>query len=68
MKDGICGIGPQKAHVNLIFLRGTELDDPQKLLEGTGKKGRHVKIKKINEIDSKDLKFLIIKAANLTKS
>ena len=33
-----------KDHANLGFLRGTELDDPDELLEGTGVSGRHVKI------------------------
>jgi hypothetical protein len=40
----ICVIIPHKAYVNLGFPRGTELPDPSDLLEGTGKKARHVKI------------------------
>ncbi len=34
-----------KAHVNVGFFNGAFLDDPHKLLEGTGKRMRHVKIK-----------------------
>ena len=33
------------AHVNVGFLYGAELEDPAGLLEGTGKRGRHVKLK-----------------------
>jgi len=34
-----------KAHVNVGFFYGAFLDDPHKLLEGTGKRMRHVKLK-----------------------
>ena len=33
------------AHVNVGFFRGAELPDPNRLLEGTGKFMRHVKIR-----------------------
>ena len=49
--DAVFAISPQKGYVNLFFLRGTELSDPDGLLEGTGKKLRHVKIR-----DAADLK------------
>jgi hypothetical protein len=45
MKDGICYIGVIKDHVNLGFLRGSELADRQRILEGTGKQMRHIKIR-----------------------
>ena len=50
------GVGPKKmtehyayiavlrSHVNLGFYRGVSLPDPTKLLEGNGKKLRHVKL------------------------
>jgi hypothetical protein len=34
-----------KAHVNVGFFYGADLDDPQGLLEGTGRRMRHVKVK-----------------------
>jgi len=37
-------IGLYKAHVNMILFDGIDLDDPQGLLEGTGKRARHVKV------------------------
>ena len=51
MKDGICYIGVIKDHVNLGFIRGSELIDPQRILEGTGKQMRHIKIKNISDLE-----------------
>jgi hypothetical protein len=50
MKDGICYIGVIKDHVNLGFIRGSELADPQRILEGTGKQMRHIKIRNMSEL------------------
>ena len=45
-KGAIVAIAPQKSYVNINFPRGVELMslDEKKLLEGTGKLARHVKI------------------------
>lgn len=48
-----------KAHVNVGFFRGAEIDDPQGLLEGTGKFMRHVKLRPGNDVDAQALKKLI---------
>jgi uncharacterized protein DUF1801 len=50
MKDGICYIGVMKSHINLGFLRGNELVDPQRILEGTGKQMRHIKIRSLEDL------------------
>ena len=34
-----------KSHVNVGFFCGADLDDPAELLEGTGKRMRHVKLR-----------------------
>src|ERR1044072_7807067 len=39
------------AHVNVGFFRGAELDDPEGLLEGTGKFMRHEKLGPRTQID-----------------
>jgi hypothetical protein len=46
-------------HVNVGFFRGATLDDPAALLEGTGKRMRHVKLKPGVEIDDVALGELI---------
>lgn len=48
-----------KAHVNVGFFRGAEIPDPQRLLEGTGKFMRHVKLRPEREIDATALVQLI---------
>lgn len=47
------------AHVNVGFFRGAEIDDPEGLLEGTGKFMRHVKLRPDADIDSTALKKLV---------
>lgn len=48
-----------KAHVNVGFFRGAELEDPAGLLEGTGKSMRHVKLRPDGDIDATALVELI---------
>lgn len=48
-----------KAHVNVGFYCGSELPDPQGLLQGTGKFMRHVKLKPGEAIDEAALGRLI---------
>jgi hypothetical protein len=48
-----------KEHVNVGFFFGALLDDPARLLEGTGKRGRHVKLRPGREVDSTALAQLI---------
>ena len=45
-----------KAYVTLGFFDVEKLEDKDNLLEGTGKDMRHIKIKSVNDIDSKLLK------------
>jgi hypothetical protein len=48
-----------KDHVNVGFFFGAELPDPSRLLEGTGKRMRHVKVWPGGEPDPKQLSALI---------
>jgi hypothetical protein len=52
-------VGAFAAHVNVGFFRGTEIDDPNGLLEGTGKYMRHVKLAPARPVDSDALEKLI---------
>lgn len=47
------------AHVNVGFFQGTELADPDALLEGNGKFMRHVKLRPGVDIDADSLTRLI---------
>jgi hypothetical protein len=48
-----------KAHVNVGFFRGTEIADPEGLLEGTGKFMRHVKLRPEYDVNATALRKLI---------
>src|SRR5215831_12464800 len=48
-----------KAHVNVGFFRGADLADPHRLLEGTGKFMRHVKLSPGRDLDDAALSRLI---------
>jgi hypothetical protein len=47
------------AHVNVGFFRGAELEDPQGLLQGTGRLMRHVKLRPGEKVDASALRGLI---------
>ena len=48
-----------KKHITLGFCYGAELPDPEGLLEGTGKLYRHVKIKKVEDLQRPGLRALM---------
>lgn len=47
----VFAVAPLKERVN-IHLAGADLDDPMGLLEGTGKAGRHVKIRSVDDLEN----------------
>jgi len=55
-------VGAYTAHVNVGFFRGVELPDPDGLLEGTGKRMRHVKLEPETEVDGMALTRLVERA------
>jgi hypothetical protein len=59
MSDHYAYIAPQAKHVNLGFYYGSLLNDPTGLLEGAGKNLRHVKIRSLSEVSSKELGDLL---------
>ena len=44
-RDTLFVISPQKGYVNLGFYDGAALPDPDELLEGAGKRHRHLKVR-----------------------
>ena len=58
--DGAFGyVNAFKGHVNVGFFFGALLKDPARLLEGTGKRGRHVKLWPGREVNSAALAQLV---------
>jgi len=64
-KDPFCFYMVGKNHVTFGFHYGTSLDDPESLLEGTGKNLRHVKLRRVEDLEKKGLKELVLAAARL---
>lgn len=59
MIDGYAYILPHRGWVNLGFYQGSSLPDPEGLLEGTGKKLRHVKIRSLEDASRADVRALV---------
>ena len=62
MIEGYAYIMPFRSWVNLGFFRGTSLVDPHGLLEGTGAKLRHVKIRSVADVERPAVRKLIEEA------
>jgi hypothetical protein len=56
-----------KKHVTFGLARGSELPDPAKLLEGTGKNLRHVKIRDKAQLVDANLRDLLLSALSLNR-
>src|SRR6266849_761752 len=48
IEDCICMINVYRKHVNLQFANGTELEDSYRVLQGTGKRMRHISVKSLS--------------------
>jgi len=62
MIDGYAYIMPFRSWVNLGFFQGTSLMDPQGLLEGTGKKLRHIKLRTVHDTEQPSVRALVEEA------
>jgi Domain of unknown function (DU1801) len=62
MKDNVCLLVIYRDHVNVMFPRGVDLKDPKRLLEGSGKAMRHVKLLTSGDADKPGLRQLIAQA------
>lgn len=66
-RDFFCILTVYSKHVSLGFLQGTSLADPGRLLEGTGKNLRHVKFRKVEDLERPGLPELIAEAVELDR-
>jgi len=62
LSDAFCMIPIYTGHLNLGFNKGTLLDDPHRLLVGTGKLIRHIPIEKQSDYRNEEVRKLIIAA------
>jgi hypothetical protein len=57
--ERICYISPAQSQVTIGFLFGAHLDDKHHLLQGIGKRARHIKIRTLEEAKNPALKELV---------
>lgn len=62
MIEGYAYILPYRSWVNLGFYRGTSLADPENLLEGTGARMRHVKMRSVEDVERPGVRGLVREA------
>jgi hypothetical protein len=55
-------VTPQRTHVTLGIAHGADLPDPSGLMEGTGRVHRHVKLRKLQDVDRPELRQLMTAA------
>ncbi len=67
-RRNICYLAPQNAYVRLGFFNGAMLDDPDGMLEGTGKKLRHIKVYEVTDANRDALKSYVQRATELAIS
>ncbi len=62
MIDGYAYILPHRKWVNIGFYQGAELADPDRILEGTGARMRHVKVRSVEDANRPALRGLVQEA------
>src|SRR3981081_4406002 len=62
LRDGIFHIAVYSQHVNLGFNDGATLDDPKRILQGSGNQIRHIKIKTPEDIKRPEVRVYIRRA------
>ncbi len=62
LEDDFGGVFVRKSHISFEFVNGFTMHDPDKLLEGTGKFRRHLKIKSLSDIKNKKVTFFVKQA------
>lgn len=59
MADGICQIAILRHHVTLVFTDGSDLEDPTRMLRGTGRIMRHIRVTASSDLAGAELRFLL---------
>ena len=62
--DCYCAIIVYSKHINLSFPSGASLSDPDRLLQGKGKRVRHIKVRSLDEVKQYAIRTLISEAKN----
>lgn len=60
--NDVCNIMVTRAWIDLGFFRGVDLEDPKKMLEGSGKAMRHIKFHNLDYMDEQAILKLVKQA------
>jgi hypothetical protein len=63
MSDFAVALIPHSAHVNVQLADGALLEDPAGLIEGTGKRIRHVKCRSVDDVERPGLRGVLAEQA-----
>ena len=67
-QDGkVCYLAAGKGYISLGFFNGAALSDPEGIIEGTGKRMRHVKFRELSEISQARLASWLRQAVELNQ-
>ena len=64
MTEHFCWLAPFSRHLVFGFYYGSELPDPDNLLEGTGRRMRHAKLSALEELHNPALRRLVEQAVH----
>lgn len=67
INKGVCAIMAHKDHVNLQIFRGADLKDA-KILDGTGKKMRHLRYDSLTDVDVSIVKKILKQAISVDRT
>jgi hypothetical protein len=65
VKGAVCQITPRRGHVDVGFIHGVFLPDPNQVLQGTGKSKRHVQVEHVKDLPALRLAELIRSAVEI---
>jgi hypothetical protein len=65
MKHIVAVISPTKKDITLAFSRGADMEDRYDLLKGVGKVSKHIKLRKVDDINPEILRYYIQQAVDL---
>ncbi|MEJ2085133.1 MAG: DUF1801 domain-containing protein [Acidobacteriota bacterium] len=65
LRNIVCYLAAASDHACLGFYRGVELEDPLGILQGSGKKLRHLKVYQSKDVDDQAFGLLLEQAASL---
>jgi hypothetical protein len=63
LRDFAVALVPHRAHVNVQLADGALLDDPTGIIEGTGKRIRHVKCGSVDDVNLPALRAILVQQA-----